>query len=101
MEAILFSVGLLFFLFWAFSPSKKRFPQSPGIRVSGRGDYSSHLDFLEMHGFISADERQRERELLEEFRKHPERFEDITHKLKGLFHEEKSPAAQGEQGDEE
>lgn len=43
-----------------------------------RGGYESHLDFLEMHGCISVEERQQQRDLEMELRDHPERFKIMT-----------------------
>jgi len=51
---------------------------NPPRPFPSRGDYESHLDFLEMHGCISAEERQRDRDLEKEIKEHPERFTITT-----------------------
>jgi hypothetical protein len=46
--------------------------------MHSRGGYESHLDFLEMHGFISEEEREFQRNIQREFKEHPERFKVVT-----------------------
>lgn len=55
--------------------------RDPALRTPitvSHGGYESHLDFLEAHGFVTAEERQAQREFERELREHPERFERLT-----------------------
>lgn len=53
---------------------------SRGGPVVMRGDngIESHYDFLEMHGFITPEERKAQRDLEEDFKKNPQNYKVMT-----------------------
>ena len=86
MEIIL---GLIFILVLVkvFSPKKmaKSHGGGPMVMRSNNG-YEGHLDFLEMHGCISPEERQAQRDFEEDYKKNPQNYKTTT--LEELFKEE-------------
>lgn len=76
IEFILVGFILLIFLF-AYTQGKDLTPRDPRV-VSSRGDYESHLDFLEAHGCIDPHEREESRRIQQEYKDHPERFRVVT-----------------------
>lgn len=46
--------------------------------MRGNNGYESHLDFLEMHGFISPEERQAQKDFAEDFKKNPQNYKVCT-----------------------
>ena len=79
MGAILV-IFVLYLVFKAINgDSKPRSRSSSGPMVyGGRGDYNSHLDFLEAHGCITAEERQAQRDFEEDYRKNPQNYKTQT-----------------------
>lgn len=59
--------------------TKSKTPNSfSGPNVSVGNGIESHYDFLEMHGFMTAEEREEQRRFEQEYKDHPERFESYT-----------------------
>lgn len=76
------AILVLFVLYLVFKAidgnSKPRRGNSGPMIYGGRGDYNSHLDFLEMHGCITSEERQAQREFEEDYRKNPQNYKTQT-----------------------
>lgn len=87
MELLLL-LGFIFFLIYLLTRSPKSNKSGRGagpIVMRSNNGYEGHLDFLEMHGFISPEERQAQRDFEKDFKENPQNYKVTT--LEELFKE--------------
>jgi hypothetical protein len=81
MEVII-GLGLLWLVVGIFllgrSGSKGSKPQGSGPIISRGNGIESHYDFLEMHGFITPEERQAQRDLEEDYKNNPHKYKVVS-----------------------
>lgn len=75
--AFLFILFIFFMVRNSHKESKKYPISQPNIMIGNNG-YESHLDFLEMHGFISEEEREEDRKALQHYKDHPDQYVTLT-----------------------
>jgi hypothetical protein len=73
----------------AFKDKRPKDIKHQPMIYSSRGDYDSHLDFLEMHGFIEEGRREKDQAAFQHAKDHPELYTRIS--LQELF-DRKKPA---------
>ncbi len=86
-------LGAIIWLLFARKPKRGSVGGGPMVMRSDNG-YEGHLDFLEMHGAISAEDRQRERELMEDYKKNPQNYRTVTFEELGEILEKKKSSNQ-------
>lgn len=84
---ILIGLIIILALIHLMAPKDKKPKQTSSIpKISpSRGDYESHLDFLEMHGALSSEDREKQRELEKDLKKNPQNYTIKT--LQEMFEE--------------
>jgi hypothetical protein len=80
MTTVIITLIVLTVLGWIISPSSRSREHSSGGPMVMRSDngYEGHLDFLEMHGFITEEEREADRAAIRHYRDHPEQYVTMT-----------------------
>ena len=78
MEALAAIVIIIIFI--AITRPSQRSRRSSGgpTIMRSEGGYESHLDFLEMHGFITEEERRADRKAIQDYHDHPENYRTVT-----------------------
>jgi len=82
LEGQVMEVVVVFFIIgmviWICSPKSKPDRGHMPIVMHSDNGYEGHLDFLEMHGFVTAEEREEERRALQHYKDHPEEYVTMT-----------------------